>query len=66
MRKSNTHNCLVLISDHTKGLYEDRWYGDDLHYTGMGKTGDQVLDGNQNGTLFYSNSTLTAKAPIMP
>ena len=26
MRKSNTYNCLVLISDHTKGLYEDKWY----------------------------------------
>ena len=32
MRKSNTLNCLVLISDHTKGLYEDKWYGDVLHY----------------------------------
>ena len=56
MRKSNTYNCLVLISDHTKGLYEDKWYGDVLHYTGMGQTGDQVLTGNQNGTLFYSKS----------
>lgn len=56
MRKSNTLNCLVLISDHTKGLYEDKWYGDVLHYTGMGKNGDQVLKGNQNGTLFYSRS----------
>ena len=24
MRKSNANNCLVIISDHTKGLYEDR------------------------------------------
>ena len=32
MRKSNALNCLVLISDHTKGLYEDKWYGDELHY----------------------------------
>ena len=54
MRKSNTYNCLVLISDHTKGLYEDKWYGDTLHYTGMGKNGDQTLEGNQNGTLFHS------------
>lgn len=23
MRKSNTYGCLVIISDHTKGLYED-------------------------------------------
>ena len=54
MRKSNTYGCLVLISDHTKGLYEDKWYGDELHYTGMGKTGDQVLEGNQNGIVYHS------------
>ena len=54
MRKSNRYNCLVIISDHTKNLYEDKWYGDELHYTGMGKNGDQVLQGNQNGTLFDS------------
>ena len=56
MRKSNTYNCLVIISDHTKGLYEDRWYSDELHYTRMGKVGDQVLTGNQNGTLYYSRT----------
>ena len=56
MRKSNTHNCLVLISDHTKGLYEDKWHGDVLHYTGMGKIGDQVLEGNQNKTLYESRN----------
>ncbi len=56
MRKSNSLNCLVLISDKTKGLYEDKWYNDELHYTGMGKEGDQVLDGNQNKTLYYSNT----------
>lgn len=56
MRKSNTYNCLVIISDHTKGLYEDKWYGDELHYTGMGLQGDQVLQGNQNGTLYHSDT----------
>ena len=56
MRKSNTHNCLVLISDHTKGLYEDKWHDDILHYTGMGKTGDQKLKGNQNITLYESRT----------
>lgn len=56
MRKSNKHNCLVLISDHTKGLYEDRWHGDVLHYTGMGKSGDQKLSGNQNKTLYESRT----------
>lgn len=56
MRKSNTFNCLVIISDHTKGLYDDKWYGDELHYTGMGKVGDQTIEGNQNKTLYYSNT----------
>ena len=56
MRRSKTFNCLVLISDHTKGLYEDKWHGDVLHYTGMGKIGDQVLRGNQNKTLSESRT----------
>lgn len=56
MRKSNTYNCLILISDHTKGLYEDKWHGSVLHYTGMGQHGNQFLKGNQNNTLYYSNS----------
>ena len=54
MRKSNTTKTLVLICDHTKGLYDDMWHGDTLHYTGMGKVGDQVLQGNQNKTLYES------------
>lgn len=37
MRRSRSTNTLVLISDHTKGLYEDKWYNVILHYTGMGK-----------------------------
>ena len=56
MRRSKTTGTLVIISDHTKGLYDDKWYGDELHYTGMGKNGDQVLDGNQNKTLAESDS----------
>ncbi|CEQ29970.1 HNH endonuclease [[Clostridium] sordellii] len=55
MRKSNKTNTLVLISDETKGLYEDKWYGDEFHYTGMGKKGDQSLDFMQNKTLAQSN-----------
>ena len=47
-------NTLILICDHTKGLYDDMWHGDTLHYTGMGKVGDQVLIGNQNKTLYES------------
>ncbi|MGL5712374.1 MAG: HNH endonuclease [Paraclostridium sp.] len=56
MRKSNTTNTLILISDETKGLYEDKWYGDEFHYTGMGKSGDQSLDFMQNKTLYQSNT----------
>ncbi|MTI70828.1 MAG: HNH endonuclease [Firmicutes bacterium] len=56
MRKSNTTNTLVIVSDHTKGLYEDRWEGDVLHYTGMGKNGDQDINYAQNRTLNESNS----------
>lgn len=54
MRRSKSTNTLVLISDHTKGLYHDRWIQNTLHYTGMGKIGDQVLKGNQNNTLYHS------------
>jgi 5-methylcytosine-specific restriction protein A len=37
MRRSTKNNCLVIVSDSTKGLYDDRWEGPTLHYTGMGK-----------------------------
>ena len=54
MRRSKITNTLVIIADHTKELYNDKWYGDELHYTGMGKLGDQVLD-KQNKTLMESD-----------
>ena len=56
MRRSKQTGTLVIISDDTKGLYRDVWKNGVLHYTGMGKVGDQVLEGNQNGTLFYSDT----------
>lgn len=56
MRKSNATNTLVIVSDNTKGLYEDRWEKDILHYTGMGKNGDQNIDFPQNKTLDESNT----------
>ena len=37
MRRSKTTGTLVIISDHTKGLYDDKWYGHELHCIGMGK-----------------------------
>jgi HNH endonuclease. len=54
MRRSHNTNTLMIISDHTKGLYEDKWFGDELHYTGMGKSGDQTLEFSQNKTLAQS------------
>ncbi len=56
MRRSKKTNTLVLISDNTKGLYHDEWVDGVLNYTGMGKIGDQVLDGNQNRTLYDSDT----------
>jgi len=56
MRRSKATNTLIIISDHTKGLYEDKWLGDVLHYTGMGKKGDQDINASQNRTLNESNS----------
>lgn len=56
MRRSKQTGTLVIISDDTKGLYRDVWKNGVLHYTGMGKIGDQVLEGNQNGTLYFSDT----------
>jgi len=55
MRRSNAKNALIIISDNTKGLYENKWFGDILHYTGMGRIGDQDLNYKQNKTLVESN-----------
>lgn len=51
MRRSKKTNTLVLISDYTKGIYHDKWIGGVLHYTGMGKKGDQDVQWAQNQTL---------------
>ena len=56
MRPSKANNCLVLISDHTKSLYDDKWYGNELHYTGTGKIGDQSLDDAKNKRIAESNT----------
>ena len=55
MRKNNSTNVLVLISDHSKGIYDDKWTGNVLHYTGMGKKGNQELKA-QNLTLAESRN----------
>ena len=51
MRRSKTTNTLVIVSDYTKGIYHDKWIGVILHYTGMGKNGDQDINWAQNATL---------------
>ena len=56
MRRSKTTNTLVIISDYTKGLYHDKWIGGVLHYTGMGKSGDQDIQWAQNAILAESGS----------
>lgn len=55
MRRSHYANALILVSDHTKATYEDRWIGDVFHYTGMGLEGDQSLGFSQNKTFYNSN-----------
>jgi 5-methylcytosine-specific restriction protein A len=56
MRRSHKTNTLVIVSDHTKGLYDDKWVGNDIHYTGMGAIGDQSVTFSQNRTLNESDS----------
>lgn len=51
MRRSKTTNTLVIVSDYTKGIYHDKWIEGVLHYTGMGKNGDQDINWAQNATL---------------
>lgn len=56
MRKSNKTKTLVLVSNHVKSIYQDKWIGNVLHYTGMGSNGDQSLNFMQNKTLSESRS----------
>lgn len=51
MRRAKKTNSLIIISSHVESIYEDRWDGDILLYTGMGLNEDQSLDFNQNKTL---------------
>lgn len=51
MRRSHATNTLVIVSNHVKSVYDDRWTGDIFHYTGMGQYGDQDLNSSQNKTL---------------
>jgi len=57
MRRSLETDTLVLISDHTKSVYEDRWIEEVFHYTGMGLKSDQSIDVAQNKTLAETPSS---------
>lgn len=54
MRRSIETNTLLIISNHTRAVYEDRWVDGILHYTGMGLRGDQQLSFAQNKTVAES------------
>lgn len=56
MRRSKTTNTLVIVANHVKSVYSDRWEDGAFHYTGMGWAGDQSLDFMQNKTLAESSS----------
>ena len=57
MRRSKRTNTLVLIANQTKSMHDDRWLDGKLLYTGMGTGGSQTLKGNQNITLYESNTS---------
>ncbi|WP_409253857.1 HNH endonuclease [Bacillus sp. SCS-153A] len=56
MKRSHKTNTLVILSDHTNGIYEDKWIINDegeeiLLYSGMGQEGDQDINYAQNKVL---------------
>lgn len=55
MRRSLKTNSLVLISKHGS-CYQDNWKDGVLHYTGMGKVGNQSFDFARNKTLAESDT----------
>ena len=56
MRRGTKTNTLVLVSNHVKSIYSDRWIDNVMHYTGMGTKGDQKLSFMQNPTLAHSDT----------
>ena len=43
MRRSLKNNLLILVHHQINSIYQDRWHGDCLYYTGMGLKGDQDI-----------------------
>ncbi len=56
MRRSQKTNTLVLVANHIKSIFDDRWDDNIMYYTGMGLKGDQSLSFMQNKTLSESNT----------
>jgi 5-methylcytosine-specific restriction protein A len=56
MRRSQKTNTLVLVANHVKSIFDDRWDGNTMNYTGMGLKGEQSLNFMQNKTLSESNT----------
>lgn len=56
MRRSLKTNTLVIVSNHIKSLYDDKWIDEVMHYTGMGASGDQSIFFAQNKTLANSEA----------
>ena len=56
MRRSQKTNTLVLVANHIKSIFDDRWDDNVMYYTGMGMKGDQSLSFMQNKTLSESNT----------
>lgn len=48
IRSSKVYPHIVIISDPTKGFYQDKVIDDVIYYTGTGKLGDQVIEGSHN------------------
>ncbi|NWO55029.1 restriction endonuclease [Chromohalobacter salexigens] len=51
MRRSRRTNTLVIVTNHVESIYDDRWEGNVIHYTGMGQSGEMDLNFAQNRTL---------------
>ena len=51
IRPSSFTRTVVIIAYYTNKLYNDRWENGILHYTGMGKSGDQDFQWAHNATL---------------
>lgn len=57
MRYSKRTDTLVIVSNHIKSVYGDRWEENVLHYTGMGQVGNQSKSFRSNFHLSNSKNS---------